>query len=140
MATVAVGHTGHSSPGSWQRLPKPWRFPQPEPWVSARASPTQLGREREPPWGQTQVWSIPLPPKLCATRILESPLFFKIMSGQNQQTQDKDSSLCHGLQSFIAHGTLLHFLHSRYTGLVSGPCTCCVAGYHRAFAWALLPT
>lgn len=48
--------------------------------MSARASSTQLGREKEPHWGQTQVWRMPLPPKFCATRILESPLSLKINS------------------------------------------------------------
>ena len=140
-AIAGAGHTGHSSPGSWWRLPKPWRCLQPQPWVSARASPTHLGREKKPPWGQTQVWSNPLLPKACATRILETPLSLKIMSS------DRTNKLRIRTHPFImvykasSSTTLCPALFTPdNTGLVSGLCPCCVAGYHRAFAHAALLT
>ena len=68
---AAAGHTEHSNPRSWWRLPKPWRCLQPGPWVSARAIPTHLRKEKESPGDQTQAWSIPLP--LNASKCLKNP-------------------------------------------------------------------
>lgn len=120
-AIATAGHTGHSSPGSWWRLPKPWRCLQPEPWVSARARSTQLGREKELCWGQTQGWSTSLPSRFCAIGILETPLSLKTISCNKTNKPRRNSSLYHGLQGVMSHHTLPHSLHSRYTGLVSCP-------------------
>ena len=83
---AAAGHTEHSNPRSWWRLPKPWRCLQPGPWVSARAIPTHLRKEKESPGDQTQAWSIPLPLNACTTRIPDVLDFKIVLWRQNHST------------------------------------------------------
>lgn len=99
---AAAGHTGHSNPRSWWRLPKPWRSLQPGPWVSARAIPTHLRKKKESPGDQTQAWSILLPLNACAIRIPDV-LDFQELWRQNHSTLGERlfSSLQSTIQSHL---------------------------------------
>lgn len=122
-ANAAASHTGHSSPGSWRRLPRPWRRLQPEPGASVRASPTQLRREKESLWDQTQVCSIPLPPNACAGSILEAQVSLKILLWiKPLNPSDKD-------HPFTVVYRVLFDLILSYLSLASSPTIFCLTSF-----------
>lgn len=122
-ANAAASHTGRSSPGSWRKLPRPWRCLQPEPGVSAGASSTQLRREKESLWDQTQVCSIPLPSNACARSILEAQMSLKIMLWiKPLNPSDKD-------HPFTTVYRVLFGLILSYLSLASSPTIFCLTSF-----------